>query len=340
MEQYEIKNEILNDIQTLVAKSCEQFVSGELDIEAFRNILSNIPETFWLDAEASLNMIQILVEDEDLYDISFQKKVSFTKFIGSFLPETFWKNRDGILRVTELIIDDLISWCSFASFSDFTDILQFVPNDIRQDRYFVLSMVEMIAERHNSLDWDGDFEDVVPSSFLRDKDSLLEVVMYIIEAKQTNAADFGLVPTAAWEYSEIIFWILSNFQDEYESDRYLFTMYPVFRGSKRDYLESFISFVPDKFKSDKEFVLEFLGYNYFSDEFDILYDWMDNELWCDKQIALRALETDVTAVVHLPQELSIDEEIKNYIEENIDFDWDLGEVSIEKIPQWIKEWKV
>lgn len=67
---------------------------------------------------------------------------------------------------------------------------------------------------------------------------------------------------------------------------------------------------------------------------------MDNELWCDKQIALRVLETDVTAVVHLPQELSIDEEIKNYIEENIDFDWDLSEVPAEKIPQWIKEWKV
>jgi hypothetical protein len=336
MEQYKM----LNNTQTLVAKACEQFVSGELDGEAFRNILSNIPNDFWLDAEAALSMIQILVEDEDLYDMSLQKKVSFPKFISSFLPQTFWKNRDGILRATELIIDDLISWCSFASFSDFTDILQFLPNDIRQDRYFVLSMVEMIAARQSSLDWNGDFEDVVPSSFSRDKDSLLAVVMYIMRANQSNAADFGLVPTAAWEYSEIIFWILSNFQDAYEADRYLFTMYPMFRGSKRDYLESFISFVSNKFKSDKEFVLEFLGYDYFSDEFDILYDWMDNELWCDKQIALRVLETDVTAVVHLPQELSIDEEIKNYIEENIDFDWDLGEVSTEKIPQWIKEWKV
>ena len=340
MEQYEIKNEILNDIQTLVAKSCEQFVSGELDSDAFRNILSDIPNAYWTDAESALNMIQILVEDEDLYDMSLGKNVSFPKFIGTFLPETFWKNRDGILRVTELIIDDLISWCSFASFSDFTDILQFVSDDIRQDRYFVLSMIEMIAARQSSLDWNGDFEDIVPSTFLRDKDSLLAVVMYIMRANQSNAADFGLVPTAAWEYSEIIFWILSNFQDAYEADRYLFTMYPMFRGCKRDYLESFISFVPNKFKSDKEFLLEFLGCDYFSDEFDVLYDWMDNELWGDKQIAMQALDTDVTAVVHLPQELSIDEEIKNYIEENIDFDWDLSEVPAEKIPQWIKEWKV
>ena len=166
MEQYEIKNEILNDMQNLVAQSCEQFVSGELDSDAFRNILSNIPNDFWLNTEAALNMIQILVKDEDLYDMSLQKKVSFSKFISSFLPQTFWKNRDGILRATELIVDNLISWCSFASFSDFTDILQFVSDDIRQDRYFVLSMVEMIAARQSSLDWNGDFEDIIPDSFL------------------------------------------------------------------------------------------------------------------------------------------------------------------------------
>lgn len=99
MEQYEITNEMLNDIQTLVAKSCEQFVSGELDSDAFRNILSDIPNGFWMDAESALNMIQILVEDEDLYDMSLKEKVSFPEFIGTFLPETFWKNRDGILTV-------------------------------------------------------------------------------------------------------------------------------------------------------------------------------------------------------------------------------------------------
>ena len=336
MEQYKM----LNNTQTLVAKACEQFVSGELDGEAFRNILSNIPNDFWLDAEAALSMIQILVEDEDLYDMSLEKKVSFPKRIATLLPKAFWSNRDGILKVTELIVDDLISWCSYASFSDFTDILQFVSDNVRRDRYFVLSIVEMIAARQGSLEWNGNFEDVIPDSFSDDKDSLLAAVMCIMGANPSNAADFGLVPVAAWKYSEIIFWILSNFQDAYESERHLFTMYPVFSGSKRDYLESFIRFVPDKFKSDKEFVLEFFGYDYFSDEFDVLYDWIDNELWYNKQIVLKALETDVAAVVHLPQELSIDEEIKNYIEENIDFDWDLGEVPAEKIPQWIKEWKV
>lgn len=53
-------------------------------------------------------MIKILVEDEDLYDISLDKRLSFPKFIGAFLHEMFWRNKEGILKVTELIIDPLI----------------------------------------------------------------------------------------------------------------------------------------------------------------------------------------------------------------------------------------
>jgi hypothetical protein len=83
--------------------------------------------------------------------------------------------------------------------------------------------------------------------------------------------------------------------------------------------------------------MEFLDYSYFSDEFDVLYDWMDKDLWCNKEVVLKILETDATAVVYVQQELSTDEEVKNYIEENIDFEWDLSGVPEEKIPQWIKE---
>lgn len=337
MEQYMDKNELFEVAQSAVTSACEQYVSGEIDEDGFKEVLSNIPESLWLDADASLSMITILVEDEALYDMSLEQKVSFTKFIGALLPKVFWRNRDGILNVTELIIDDLISWCSCASVSDFVDILRFVHDDVRQDRCFTLCMVEMVASRQNSLEWDGGFEDLIPDSFLNDKDNLLAVVMYIMRANQSNAADFGLVPATAWEHSEIIFWILSNFQDEYESDRSLFTMYPVFRGSKKDYLESFLNFVPDKFKSDNDFVSEFLEYSYFSDEFDVLYDWMEKELWSNKEVVLKALEVDITSVVYVPQELAIDEDLKNYIEENIDLNWDLDGVPEEKIPQWIKE---
>lgn len=337
MEKYNDKNDMLNAARAAISLGCEQYVPAEIDEDGFKKVLSDIPEQIWLDADASLSMISILVEDEELYDISLQKNKSFAEFICGFIPNVFWKNTDGILRLTELIVDNMISWCSCAAFSDFGDVLQFVSDDVRSERSFILSMIELIAARQNSLEWNGNFEDVIPDSFLNDKDDLLAVVMFIMGANQSNAADFGLVPSSAWKHSEVIFWILSNFQDQYESDRYLFTMYPVFRGSKRDYLESFIQFVPDKFKSDKDFVLEFLEYSYFSEEFDVLYDWMDKELWNDKKVVLKILDNDVTAIINISEELSADEEIQDYIDENIDFEYDLSGVPEENIPQWIKE---
>lgn len=333
-----INKEMLNVALETITSACEQYVSDLIDENSLREVLANIPGELWGDAGASLSIITILVENEGMYDISLKKNRSFAEFICSFLPTVFWNNRDGILNFTKFIVDNMISWCFFATISDFKDIIQFVSDEVRGDRSFILSVVEMIAERANSLEWNGDFEDIVLESFLNDKDDLLAVVMFIMGANQSNAADFGLVPAAAWEYSEIIFWILSNFQDEYESDRYLCTMYPVFRGSKRDYLESFIQFIPEKFKTDKGFVIGLLDYTYFSDEFDVIYNWIDQRLWSDKEVVLKMLESDVTAIVYVPQELSVDEEIKKYIDENIDFEWDLTGVPAERIPGWIKEY--
>ncbi len=127
-------------------------------------------------------------------------------------------------------------------------------------------------------------------------------------------------------------------EENLRSDRYHFTMYPTYRGSNRDYLETFFDHIPDKFRSDDEFVMDFLYHDYFAEEFDMLYDWMDKKLWHDKDIVLKALEVTPSAVIYIPQELSTDEEIRTYIEENIDFEWDLNGIPDEKIPQWIKNW--
>ena len=64
---------------------------------------------------------------------------------------------------------------------------------------------------------------------------------------------------------------------------------------------------------------------------------MDKELWKDKKVVLKILDNDVTAIINISEELSADEEIQDYIDENIDFKYDLSEVPKEKIPQWIKD---
>ena len=41
-------------------------MSGELTSDAFRAILSNIPDYLWLDAEASFDMVKLLVSRQNL----------------------------------------------------------------------------------------------------------------------------------------------------------------------------------------------------------------------------------------------------------------------------------
>ena len=114
MEQYNDKNDMLNVAQSTITEACERYVSGAFGEDGLREVLSNIPEALWTDADAALNLITILVEDEGIYDLSLEKEKCFAEFICGFLPKVFWCNRDGILKVTELIVDDLIDWCSYA----------------------------------------------------------------------------------------------------------------------------------------------------------------------------------------------------------------------------------
>lgn len=339
MEMYHNQNDMLSAAQSAITLACRQYVSEGMDEEGLRGVLANIPDELWADAGASLSLVAILVEDEELYDFCLQKKESFAELICGFLPTAFWNNKEGILRFTEFIVDSMISWCSFATISDFEDILGFVPDEVRNDRYFTLSMIEMVAARENSLEWNGDFTDLIPESFLHDKDALLAVVTYIMGANQPNASNFDLVPAAAWEYSEIIFWILDHFRNEYESDHFLFTMYPVFRGSKRDYLESFLHFIPKRFKSDKSFVREFLEYACFFDELEPFYTWMDEGLWHDPDVVLQALEEDCAAILYVPREVTEVESVKKYVEEDLDWEWDVRGFSEEALPSWIREMK-
>ena len=73
-----------------------------------------------------------------------------------------------------------------------------------------------------------------------------------------------LFPEKSWESGTVIFEILSCLQAALENDRAWGTVYCNFRGSNKDYWEDFLNYVPDKFKSDQDFILELLEYDYFS----------------------------------------------------------------------------
>ena len=51
--------------------------------------------------------------------------------------------------------------------------------------------------------------------------------------------------------------------------------------------------------SDKDFVLELLQRDYFIDEFMIIYDWINNDLWNDKDFVLKVLNINQLLLFHL-----------------------------------------
>ena len=79
-----------------------------------------------------------------------------------------------------------------------------------------------------------------------------------------------------------------------------------------------------------------MGYEYFKDDLDVLYNWIDVDMWRDKSFVTEALELDAASAVYVSDELSEDDEIKRCIIANVDLDWDLGRAPCERIPEWIK----
>ena len=140
------------------------------------------------------------------------------------------------------------------------------------------------------------------------------------------------------DFEGIIVEILICLQDALGNDRAWGTVYCNFRGNDEGYFKDFLDHVPDQFKSNKDFVLNLLDFDYFLDAFGLVYDWIDQSLWADKEFVMKTLELDESAVLKVSDQLASDEEFRAYVDENFDLEWGTKGVPQEKIPQWIKDW--
>lgn len=333
----ENKETILANALSTINEACTHCLNEDIDISELKATILNLPKELWLDNECSYSLVDALLENSDLYDVSLEEDLFFTDFLCDLIPNEFWSDPDRAITAMDIIISTLPEICEYASVSDCKAVIKCFPSEYLQNKNFMLGVLDVIIDNARIIDDLNCIDKFVPSNFFDDAHSLRYIVSSICNASEQNATDFWLFPSAAWENKEAIFMILSNLQDQFESDSYLFTMYPTFSSNKRQYIEYMLDYTHEKFKCDKDFVLEFLEYNYFSEYFDVLYNWMDEALWHDKEVVMASLEVDHTVVQYIPNEFSTDEEIRNYIYENVDMKWDLGSVSKDKIPEWIKE---
>ena len=338
LEQIDIKDQMLASALELINILCDNHHGDEASDMALKQAISTIPDRLWNDKTASLCLMSELMENRSLFDVITKRDISFPEFICGLLPDAFWNNKDALPKATRLITDYIVECFSELSCDDFQAIFDYIPEDMWQDRAFGLEMARIIAARQSLVEWTLDFEALIPEAFLNNKNNLFALVSTILASNPLNAVEFGLIPSVAWQYSEIIFLILRNLEEQLSGDG--FTMYPLLRGSRRDYLDMLFDFIPDKFRSDREFIFDLLDHDFFYDDFDIIYNWIDEGYWSDRSFILEILELDGRAVVFIPEEIVFDEQVRAFISENVDLDYVDRSCPERKKPAWMREYRI
>ena len=321
-----------------IAQACAKYRNEELDEGGFRKVIRKIPAILWQDKDLAMAMLRALVENEDLYEVSLRKHGVFAEFVCNFLPSTFWSQADYVVSAATMIADFMAEHYEGADCCDLNAAFSRVPPTMWEDDRFVTAATNAVVERAYSMCDLNCISQVIPESVWKTEEDLCELVLSVFREDERNMAYLSLFPEKVWESAKVIGLLFSCLSEAVENDRSWGTVYGNFRRRDEEYVTDFLACVPEKFTSDKTCVLGLLESDYFSGAFNVLYDWMDASLWADKDVVLRVLEVDCMAVIRVAEQLAGDAEVRAYIEENIDFDWDLQYIPQDKIPQWIKDW--
>lgn len=322
----------ITEALNIINNNCDMYVSEEINDNEFRNVLGDISSSLWQNKDTSLSMIELLLDNEDLYDISLEKNQTYSQFICGFIPDVFWNNSDNILGLTQLMTDYSLEYCECV---ELQGIFDHIPNSLWENRSFTLNICDTVTELSRIIDDLNRIDELIPDFVFNDTSIIHYTIRSLCKANDLNSVEFYMFPQATWNQSETIILALSILENVLDGDSY--NMYPAFRRSQQDYLSDLISYVPESFQSDKDFISEVLTYHYFSESFHIIYDWIDKKLWEDKEFVMSVLKEDLLALLYVSEQLVTDDDIKNLINEKINTDDILYNIPEDKLPQWIKD---
>ena len=181
-----------------------------------------------------------------------------------------------------------------------------------KDNFYSLAIIDKLSYYFGDMD-DYDL-DLIPELFWEDRQNALEAFDIINKSNNFNIGAY--VPSYLWEdeyaalyivsndytglryvsdkldnYTDIVFTALSNLEEQIEDS---YHNWPCMPWDSHDHLEWFMDDVSTSLKNDKNFILELLEYDYFSDVFDVIYDWIDACLWNDGDFVIEVLRIDFT----------------------------------------------
>ena len=329
----------MEELLQKIDEACAQYCNEELDDAGFQKVIDQIPAEVWQEKDSALKIVKALVGNEDLYEVSLDKPGIFAEFICRLLPRSFFEKPDYVLGMVEIIADFMATFDEGLSCYDVSAVFSCVPQTLWENDRFAIAAANIVINRAHSMYDLNCISQVIPDSVWKSEDDLVWLVRRLSCEDERNMAQLSLFPQKSWESAKVIFEILSGLQDALENDRAWGTVYCNFRSGERDYFMGFLDYVPEKFKSDKDFVQELLRHEYFMEGFPQVYDWIDQSLWMDREFVVSVLEIDTSAVLKVSDNLASDREFRAYVEENIDLKWECQYFSQDKIPQWVKDWK-
>lgn len=212
------------------------------------------------------------------------------------IDEVYWKDNYCSLTLIKKYLDDC--WYDIDDYG-----LDFIPEYFWLDRRNALDAIEYISSFNNF-----NIGAYVPNYLWEDEHAAL----YIITLDYTG---LRYVPDTLSNYQEIVHHALYGLEEKIEESYHNGPAYP---WENREHFEWFMDDVSKSLNKDKDFILELLGHYYFSDEYDVIFRWIDKELWNDKDFVLDVIEICGASYIYLKKFISEhllnDQDIKIMIE--------------------------
>ena len=169
-------------------------------------------------------------------------------------------------------------------FDEAQEFLQNLDEIFWENNFYSISLINTMLYYFYEMD-DYVLEGFIPSYLWEDE----QAALYIMTLDYTG---LRYVSDKLNNYRKIVLYALSNLEEKIEES---YNNFPALPWDNRKYLKWFMKDISKSLKNDKEFILQLLSYNYFINEFDVIYDWIDEELWDDKEfiIAVAAIDEDI-----------------------------------------------
>ena len=188
-------------------------------------------------------------------------------------------------------------------FDEAQEFLQNLDEIFWENNFYSISLINTMLYYFYEMD-DYVLEGFIPSYLWEDE----QAALYIMTLDYTG---LRYVSDKLNNYRKIVLYALSNLEEKIEES---YNNFPALPWDNRKYLKWFMKDISKSLKNDKEFILQLLSYNYFINEFDVIYDWIDEELWYDKEFIIDVAAIDEDILNRMSNKLKTDVEFLEELE--------------------------